>query len=542
MQNLADFLIVVVIGLNVFLGVTILFRSSRSAVNRYYGVFVTLVSLFIVTVFIENRPALAGPGGELFLKLDFSFALLLLWAWLGFCRTFSGSVVRRWVAVLVQIVLPAGFIALIFSTDLIIRNVRIFPESGPVFDIGPLWFGYAAFLLFLALQGIYFLALRRRKASAIRDILKMRQIDFIFAGFGLSIGSGIVFFLFLQTFAILPAWLPADGGLYGMVFITLFTGYAITKYKLFDIRVIMVHLLMLVLFSLGLGYFFHELGESGASHLEDTGMFFLLVIVGGGLLWSIDRESEERGRAEELLGRLRDFVSFATHELRGPVANFKGAISMVVEGDFGTIPEELHDVLRGLYIEADQMGQTVDMFLNINKVEVGQFRLNPAEHDMAALLRSAVEQAEYQLGKRHLSLELSIPEGPMPAVFDYFKLQHVVRNVLDNAIKYTDPGGEVAVSLNGSKDRIELRVSDTGIGMSAETLKNIFTKYDPGPTGARQHIEGHGIGMWLSKHIVDLHGGTILAESPGLGAGSTFVVSIPRFAKHSDVSTNHDHA
>jgi signal transduction histidine kinase len=300
-----------------------------------------------------------------------------------------------------------------------------------IFVTGPLWLAYAMAILGAVAAGLLSLIIHRTHAAAAGDLISVRQISLILGGFAVSIGVALFVFLFLETFWTVPAGV-VDLALSSMVILVLCTGYAVARYDLFTVKAVIAHFLLLVLLSLNMAYLVtRNAGDSFPPRVAgDAAMFLLLLAVTIGLLRSIDAEVRERERAEGLLRKLEDFLSFATHELRSPITTFKGALSMLIDGSFGSIRAKALGIIKRLFVEADRMGQTVDTFLDVNKIVAGEFNLAPAEHDIVLLIQSCMTQVELQAAEKNLYLAASLPDHPVMATFDFFMLQHVPHNIL----------------------------------------------------------------------------------------------------------------
>ncbi len=528
----SDPLIFVVVGVNSFLGISIFLKDSRGKVNQWYAFFVLFLTLFITSAFLENRPDIVGiENVDFFLRLDFTSGILFSYAWLRFCQFFTKNQFadkgHRWLRIL-WTVFAGGIALLCLRSELVISNI-VFYDGTSHFQIAPLWWLYSTFVIISLAAGVLLLFRARRSALIRQDTVYAQQVNFILFGFLLSIGNALFIFLFLQTFFPISLF-TAQLGLYGMGFLTLFTAYAITRYKLFQIKVVTTHLLIIIALVFSFTHLFLDVTNTG-NLLNNAAFFAGLVLFSIFLINSVNKEIAEREKAEHLIEQLRDFISFATHELRGPVANFRGTLSMMLEGDFGTISGDLKEGLRDMFIEADTMGQTVDMFLNLNKVEAERFSPNFVKEDIVKIISTILENMSYLLQKKNITLTYSAPDHPVTCEFDSLQIQHVLRNIIDNAIKYTDIGGTVEIKLHETHESVTIEVRDSGIGMSKETQEHIFTKYERGrkTEGFRARIEGYGIGMWLAKKIVeDLHHGQITGESKGEGSGSTFSFTLPR--------------
>ena len=187
------------------------------------------------------------------------------------------------------------------------------------------------------------------------------------------------------------------------------------------------------------------------------------------------------------------------------------------------------DELRQMLVkQTGHIGALLDQLLDIARVVSGKVELSQHRVDLADVVRSAVETARPVMEARKHGLTFTSPPGPGIYVRgDPTRLTQIVENLLTNALKYTDEGGQIAVALDPNKEKVRLVVRDTGIGMDAALLPHIFEVFTQAPRALGRAKGGLGLGLPLVKRLVELHGGEVGASSPGLGRGSEFVVTLP---------------
>lgn len=233
---------------------------------------------------------------------------------------------------------------------------------------------------------------------------------------------------------------------------------------------------------------------------------------------------QARSVAEEA-SRLKDeFLATMSHEIRTPLNAVLGWARML-----RTQPQLRSRTHALEVIERNAAAQLrlVEDLLDMARVVSGKLRLEVGDVDMAAVTRAAVEVVQPAADARRISIRTRIDDDLPPVSGDADRLQQVVWNLLSNAIKFTEPDGEVDVALQREQDRIVLRVADTGQGIVAEFLPFVFDRFRQADASASRRHGGLGLGLALVRHIVELHGGTVHAESPGTLRGSTFVVELP---------------
>jgi two-component system, OmpR family, phosphate regulon sensor histidine kinase PhoR len=218
-----------------------------------------------------------------------------------------------------------------------------------------------------------------------------------------------------------------------------------------------------------------------------------------------------------------DFVAQVSHELRTPLTSIAGFTALVLERD--DLPEEASDQLRVVERNVDRLGRLVADLLHTAQVEHGQVHLERTRTDLAAVVRHAAEAARPAVDRAGLVLETRLPDR-LECTVDPQRFAQVVDNLVSNAVKYTGPGGLVRIELDVVDERAELRVVDTGLGISARDLPHLFSRFFRAPAVTDRSIQGIGLGLSITKAIVDSHGGRIEVESRP-GAGSTFRVRLP---------------
>jgi len=173
------------------------------------------------------------------------------------------------------------------------------------------------------------------------------------------------------------------------------------------------------------------------------------------------------------------------------------------------------------------MVRLVDDLLDLSRISTGKLALRRRPLDLVGVLRAAADAARHAFVEAGTRLELELPPGPLTVDGDEDRIAQVVGNLLHNAAKFTQPGGRVTLSAEALGGGIELRVRDDGIGLAPEHLEEVFEMFTQYPMQASRASDGLGIGLHLSRRLVELHGGTIVARSDGPGRGAEFVVRLP---------------
>jgi signal transduction histidine kinase len=234
-------------------------------------------------------------------------------------------------------------------------------------------------------------------------------------------------------------------------------------------------------------------------------------------------------RVEELTianRRKDEFLAILSHELRSPLASIQYGIG-VLRGRSGAdvaVQQLMHDLIDR---QARQMSILAAGLLDIERIASGQFIMQPDRIDLRAVVAKAIETLEPDFERRDQVLSPTWPPSSIWVLADASRLEQVFINLLSNASKYTDVGGQVSLSLSIEDGRAIFRIEDSGIGISAHTLPKIFDLYVQADAASARSRSGLGIGLAIVRSIVQLHGGSVVATSAGVGHGSEFTVCLP---------------
>jgi signal transduction histidine kinase len=230
---------------------------------------------------------------------------------------------------------------------------------------------------------------------------------------------------------------------------------------------------------------------------------------------------------KELDNAKTEFLSIASHQLRTPLTAIKGYISLILEGSYGEVSKSVQDVLNKLYLVNSRMVNLAEDLLNVSRIDAGRVQYNYHAAHLEKILQEAVEVFRLNAQEKGLILNLYLPSAPLPEMMmDGRKIQEVCSNLVDNSIKYTQEGS-VSVRLVAATDRAIITVTDTGIGIPAETKDKLFAKFVRSKETNILDVSGTGLGLYVGKNFVEAHGGRIYADSPGKGKGSTFTIELP---------------
>ena len=244
-----------------------------------------------------------------------------------------------------------------------------------------------------------------------------------------------------------------------------------------------------------------------------------------------EEERERLLREAQEASRLKDeFLATVSHELRTPLTAILGWAHLLrgggIEGE--AAPRALETIERN----ARSQAQLIDDLLDVSRIVTGKLRLDVRPVDPSSFIGPAVEAVRPAAEAKGVSLSKVLDNWTGIIMGDPARLQQVVWNLLSNAVKFTPEGGRVEVRVERSDSRIEIAVSDTGAGIGPEFLPHVFERFRQADMGTTRQHGGLGLGLAIVRHLVELHGGTVGAESAGKGKGATFTVTLPVAPAH----------
>jgi len=239
----------------------------------------------------------------------------------------------------------------------------------------------------------------------------------------------------------------------------------------------------------------------------------------------LKRESNAREAAEES-NRLKDeFLATVSHELRTPLTAILGWSRLLEEGSLDD--QVANQAIESIRRNAKAQARIIDDILDVSRIITGNlfFELYPVE--LAPVIEAAINAVRPTADAKGVRIDMEFDSAPLVVSGDANRLQQVIWNLISNAVKFTENGGRVTLGLHQVRSSVEIKVADTGQGISPEFLPYVFDRFrQADSTTTRQH-GGLGLGLAIARHLVEIHGGTIRAESPGKGKGATFTLKLP---------------
>ncbi|MBU6214806.1 HAMP domain-containing histidine kinase [Patescibacteria group bacterium] len=500
------------------LGFSIYFSDTKNSTSRSFLLFAIVSIFWSITNFASARAT--DPILLLWLiRLVLFFAIWHAFSFFILAQQFPEPkpILQKkaflgflsWTAIISIIALTPFVYESVVTIDSMITT-----KTGPgiaLFGLSVFWFVGA---------GIWTLARKLFRSKGI----ERNQMEFVFTGM-------IMTFIFLIIFNFLfPALLNIStlvpfGGLFLLPFIV-GTAYAILRYRLFDLRVALFGLLT---FMLATATFFDVILANSITLVLYRVVELLLVLVAGILLirniiheFRLEKELRQTNERQETL------IHFIGHEVKGFLTKDMGVFAALLEGDYGTLPEELNPFVTQALAQTRQGADSVANILKAANLKKGTVTYTKEPFDLKEVVAAAVEKEKLIAERKGLTLSFTADEGgSYRMVGDKAQINdHVIRNIISNAINYT-PTGSIAVSLRRDGEKVALEVKDSGIGITDEDKKKLFTEGGHGKDSIKTNVHSTGYGLYIAKQIIEAHGGTITASSEGEGKGATFVVKFP---------------
>jgi signal transduction histidine kinase len=317
----------------------------------------------------------------------------------------------------------------------------------------------------------------------------------------------------------------------GMVAFLSLLSYMIVKFRLFNARVLGAQALIIALGAMIFALLFIEQIEYVRIVISIT--LILVLLLGIALIKGVKREVQQRIKIETLArdleeanGRQESLIHFISHEVKGYLTKNQAIFAGIKEGDYGQSTPELNQIVDLGFKETKKGVDTVIDILSASNLKKGTVAYNMKQFDFKAALVESVEDFRNTAAEKALRLETDFSNDDFTYTGDKDQItKHVLRNLIDNSIKYTLKGG-LLIGLKKENKKILFSVKDTGIGITPEDKKRLFTEGGRGRESTKVNVNSTGYGLFIAKQIVEAHKGRIWVESEGSGKGSTFFVEL----------------
>jgi len=342
--------------------------------------------------------------------------------------------------------------------------------------------------------------------------------------------------LFLISFTI--TWQIAENyeyfnleqyGLFGMTLLLVIVSFIIVRFKAFNIKLLGAQALVWAMIILVGSQFFY-LGNMPLSSIIITSLTLVVSsIVGLMIVRSVKKEDALVEELEIANNNQQSLIHFISHQLKGFFTKSKMIFAGIIENDFGQSSETLVEVAKeGLQSDDNAVAMIQDI-LGASNLKKGTTTYNMKAIDFSEVVKGMCNSFEKEISERGLKLERNISETPIIIAADKTQITQVVKNLIDNSIKYTKEG-KIKVSLGiknvDSKQKVDFAIEDTGVGLSESDKNKLFTEGGKGDDSLKINVNSTGYGLYIVKKIVENHGGKIWAESEGRGLGSRFFVEL----------------
>lgn len=240
----------------------------------------------------------------------------------------------------------------------------------------------------------------------------------------------------------------------------------------------------------------------------------------------LEREQEARRKAEEA-SRLKDeFLATISHELRTPLNAIYGWSSILRGGKLN--PDDAANAVKIIERNAKVQIQLIEDLLDVSRMITGNLRLEIKKIDPTTIIRAAIDAVRPAADAKSIEIRTGFDPELKFIVADPNRLQQIVWNLLSNAVKFTPREGRVTISLNKNEGNVEIKVTDTGEGIKPDFLPFVFDRFRQAEQATTRIHGGLGLGLAIVKNLVEMHGGSVAADSAGIGFGSTFTISLPQ--------------
>lgn len=232
-----------------------------------------------------------------------------------------------------------------------------------------------------------------------------------------------------------------------------------------------------------------------------------------------------------------EFITIAAHRLRTPMSAIKWSLHMILGGEIGKLSDSQQELLQETYHANNKAIKLVNDLLYVAEIEAGRHLSKVELARIEDIVYAVIDGWKKKIDRKLLKVTFQKPDPPVPkTMLDVEKMRIAVENIIDNAIRYTSSGGKIAISFKVDGGEIEVRIQDTGLGIPDREQDKVFTKFFRGTNVIRVDTEGTGLGLYITKHIIEAHGGRIWLESKK-GKGTTFFFTIPVRKKFAEFIT-----
>lgn len=475
--------------------------------------------------------AFLGASNMMFMWSLLDFIALIFFAFsYYFLYTFiTGNDLPLWQKLLgLALVLPTA-IATLLGINLIAYNATTCEalEYGQFITMYP-YYAEAAILLACIALGIW--QYRKHERFRSRQEILLSCIGVVlFLGFFFSSTLGVS--LLVDYDIGQYAYNYEIYGLFGMPVLLIYLGYLIVRYKAFDLRIFGAQGLVFALIAILASEYAFVTSISNKILVSLT--LVLTGMIGIVLIRSVRREIAQREHIEVLAKDLEvankqqvALIHFITHQLKGFVAKSRNIFAMIQEGDYGPVPPTMKPMIDEGFNSATKGAQTIQEILNASNIKTGKVTYDMKPFDFKELIDGIIANLKPNAEAKNVALTIDEPAEPVMLTGDRTQLENAIKNLVDNSIKYT-PQGSIKAKLTSDGKTVRFMTEDTGVGITPEDMKHLFTEGGHGAESTKVNVDSTGFGLYIVKNIIEAHGGKVWAESEGAGKGSRFIIELP---------------
>jgi signal transduction histidine kinase len=525
-QQVYAVLYMVIACLLMAIGYLVLIRDTAKLSNIFYFLMNVFAGLSIMTVASDIANITFVNSKALNSVLPYFFGAAVPPLMYFFSLTFTRSrVVLSNLTIATTLALYAVLAIFLYLFPGVFIESRMFGVNGGilygVYVLYVLGFIFASFRVFI----------RKYKSSAgvFKSVLRTLILGIVSFG-SIVLLAGLLMEMYnLETFRLVQY--------ISITFLSSYVGYRIIQYHRWRLKPFVAELFVsfitLSLFSQIL------FASSTFDRVVSVIVLLLFLVAGYFLVKSIGREAKAKDEIEKLVKdlteaneklqmldkRKSEFVKISAHHLKAPLTAIKGYASMILEGSFGrTVNKDAQEAIQKIYDASERLVAIISDFMDISNIESGKMEYAFERVNLKKLIEGVLEEMKMVVEKSGLDVSFNTDAIDGYMIYaDPGKLRQVISNLTDNAIKYT-PQGHVHLFLKKhvNENKIHLTITDTGIGMSQETIDNLFEKFSRAHDANKVNTGGSGLGLYVAKEIMKKHEARIWVESPGEGKGSTF--------------------
>jgi signal transduction histidine kinase len=510
------FLLLLATFITFFLGVFILLKNHKNSLNRSFffatlGIFIWSFSWCVIRLF-ESK-----VFEDIIIRTIYAAPFITVFSYFYLCLLLT-EVKKTLLKITFyfSIFSYAVIFYFAFFTNLLVFNPYNNDNGAYGFEFGIFYYiGYLPTMPLLFLTG-FVLLIRKiylMKSGNDRDVL----VYFLISGFLGSIG-GLIMNLFLPTFGIFrfQIW-----GATSAVVFSLANAYSMLRHQFMDVRVFAGKFFLAFMSFATFLYIFFAIDTDDI--LIRTTLFLIVSVLSIFTYRSIQTEVRQRQEIQALehLDKAKsEFISLASHQLKSPLQGAFGSLDQL----HTTQDPQVSAAVRSTKQNLHRISRLTDDLLSLSRLESGDASIKKQTLTTTEFFPTLLQTYEQKAEEKGIGLFLNT--DPIEFCADRSKLEEALGNIIDNAITYTPEEGEVEISIQTTDNTIEIRISDTGPGIPEEDKDTIFQKFTRGQTGKDSGAKGSGLGLFIAKSYIEMHGGTI-AIDPKAQTGTTFIIILP---------------